>query len=63
MQTPIEIRFRPAYFVVLTLLSPLTLFLLPILMPFEWRKWPRLLDQEGVAEVPKWAGARTIPKG
>jgi hypothetical protein len=48
MQTPIAIRFRASYFVLLALLSPLTLFILPIAMPFEWRKWPRTLDDEGL---------------
>ena len=48
MQTPIEIKFRSTYFVVIALLSPLTLFILPFVLPFEWRKWPRTLDDQGL---------------
>jgi len=48
MQPPFEIKFKATYFVVIGLLSPLTLFILPFVLPFEWRKWPRLLDGDGL---------------
>jgi hypothetical protein len=43
-----QLRFNIWYYLLLVFLSPITLFILPIALPFTWRTWPRLIDEEGM---------------